>query len=167
VSLALAKHALLAPGAVFVCDIDGTIALDAARQHLRPTANPHCLVNVPLAQIERYMAPELVALDAPMPGAAELLTSFERVPILFVTARWEALRRVTKSWLALHYPGLRHRSLRMRRTDDRRPSVEVKLELVDALEIRGGAWLDDDPDMLAAAERRGFAPLKAPDIYRL
>ncbi|WP_437567936.1 hypothetical protein [Sorangium sp. So ce542] len=169
-ALAGAQRALSRPGALLVLDVDGTLADDVARRHLRPVADPHCLSGLTTAQIDRYMAPELVAMDACVRGAQRFLVSLLRhLPLrgrnlAIVTARWDTLRAVTELWLAANYGFLRPCPLLMRRWGDARPSVDVKLELV----LRHGAhgvWLDDDPQMLAAAERHGFVTLKAPEVY--
>jgi len=169
-ALLRAERVLQRRGAALICDIDGTLAADVARRHLRPLPDPHCLEGVPIEQIERYMAPELVALDAPIEGASGLVASLLASPgeprLLAVSARWNTLWGTTYHWLEQHYPGL-DPYLLMRRRCDTRPSVEVKLELVRTYgDCAGGVWLDDDPQMLAAAERAGFVALKAPDIYR-
>ncbi|WP_437671491.1 hypothetical protein [Sorangium sp. So ce131] len=169
-ALAQAKRALSRQGALLVIDVDGTLADDVGRRHLRPVPEPHCLGGVSAEQIDRYMAPELVALDACVRGAQRFLVSLLRyLPLrgrnlAVVTARWDTLRSITELWLAANYGFLRPCPLLMRRWGDSRPSVDVKLELV--LE-RGthGVWLDDDPRMLAAAEQIGFVPLKAPEAY--
>ena len=45
-ALARARGLLAHPVATLVCDIDGTLADDVGRRHLRPKANPHCLTGV-------------------------------------------------------------------------------------------------------------------------
>ncbi|WP_437285640.1 hypothetical protein [Sorangium sp. So ce406] len=169
-ALAAAQRALSRPGALLVIDVDGTLADDVARRHLRPVAAPHCLSGLTAAQIDKYMAPELVARDACVSGAQRFLVSLLRhLPLrgrnlTVVTARWDTLRAITELWATVNYGFLRPFPLLMRRWGDSRPSVEVKLELVLQ---RGthGVWLDDDPQMLAAAEQHGFVPLKAPEVY--
>lgn len=169
-ALIYAERALQQRGAALICDIDGTLAADVARRHLRPLPDPHCLEGVPVEQIERYMTPELVALDEPIEGASGLLASLlcgaEHARLLTVTARWNTLWGTTYRWLGQHYPAF-DPYLLMRRRNDARPSVEVKLEMVLTYGCcQGGVWVDDDPAMLAAAERAGFVPLKAPEVYR-
>lgn len=167
--LSRAERALHYSGAALVCDIDGTLAADVARRHLRPMAEPHSLGDLPVERIERYMKPELVALDAPIEGSALLLATLLASPgrpqPVTVTARWSSLRPTTTAWLEKHYPWLRPLLLMRARNDTRRPSVAVKLELVLRY-YRTGVWIDDDPLMLEAAERHGFVALKAPDIYQ-
>lgn len=161
-----AREALSRPGAALIVDIDGTLADDRKRAHLRPSADPHCLCNVPKEAIERYMNPRLVREDEPIRGAAEFLASFGREVVL-VTARWDLIRGTTTLWVDQHFPRLRYRYLLMRQARDfRKPSVDVKLALVTQ-RFRAGVWLDDDPAMLEAADKRGFVPLKAPDIYEV
>ncbi|AKT38276.1 hypothetical protein [Chondromyces crocatus] len=170
IALDRAKRALQRRGMVLVCDLDGTLATDVARRHLRPRANSACLDGVAPEQIERYMDPKLVALDEPVSGAAELLGSLVASPgaprLLLVTARWNSLWRVTTQWLGRHYPNVRP-FLLMRKRSDTRPSVDVKLDLVRTYggAAQGGVWLDDDPRMLLAAERAGFVALKAPEVF--
>ena len=166
-SLVTAILALQRRGTVLVCDIDGTLADDAARRHLRPKAEAHCLSDVPLEAIRRYMAPGLLELDTPIQGAVPVLTALATRGLILVTARWESLRAVTMKWLSTHLPTIRPHALLMRRDGDNRPSVEVKLELVRNAAIGGGVWVDDDPLMLAAAQERGFVPLKAPEIFEV
>lgn len=168
-----ARRALTHRGAKLICDIDGTLAADVARRHLRPLPEPHCLEGVPTEAIERYMAPELVELDEPIAGAAELLTSLLASPgeprLLMVTARWITLWGATSRWLKRHYRLLQPFLLMMRRRSDERPSVEVKLDLIRSYGdcTNGGVWIDDDPRMLLAAERAGFVALKAPEIFEV
>lgn len=169
-AVARAERALQHRGAALVIDIDGTLADDAARRHLRPTTTTHCLDAVPLRKIERYMAPELVARDRPIRDAewllASLLASTGDPLVVMVTARWEPLRETTTRWLNRHFPWVRHQHLLMRSWGDHcRPAVDVKLELVLEERCGGGVWLDDDPRMLAAAKEHGFVPLKAPEVY--
>ncbi|EYF06038.1 hypothetical protein [Chondromyces apiculatus] len=171
-SLALdrASRALERRGAALVCDIDGTLASDVARRHLRPRSNTSCLAGIGQEQIEQYMDPALVALDEPIPGASGLLASLLASPgeprLLMVTARWNTLWGTTSRWLERHYPSFRP-FLLMRRRSDLRPSVDVKLDMIRTYGgcDRGGVWIDDDPRMLLAAERAGFVALKAPDIF--
>jgi hypothetical protein len=163
-TLARARELLAHPVAALVCDIDGTLARDTARRHLRPKADPHCLAGVEAEAIRRYMAPELVDRDRPVPMADHFVGALGAPRLLVVTARWEPLRSTTASWLARHYPELRYRELLMRQAWDARPSVVVKLDRV-LQHCRTGVWLDDDPEMLAVAERHGFVGLKAPDIF--
>ncbi|MGK4001125.1 hypothetical protein WMF31_00770 [Sorangium sp. So ce1036] len=169
-ALTAAKRALACPGALLIVDVDGTLADDVVRRHLRPVPEPHCLGAVPPEQIERYMAPELVALDRCVTGSRLFLLSLilgagrARPNVTVITARWDTLRDITAAWLELHFAFLRPQGLLMRPRGDVRPSIEVKLEL--ALRCgKGGVWLDDDPEMLAVAERHGFVPLKAPEVY--
>ena len=159
-----AKAILAQHIAALVCDIDGTLALDTVRRHLRPKANPHCLAGVGLEAIQKYMAPELVSRDRPVTMADRFIASLAAPRVFIVTARWEPLRSTTRSWLSRHYPELRYQELLMRPERDARPSVVVKLDLV-LQQCRTGVWLDDDPEMLAAAERRGFVGLKAPEVF--
>lgn len=163
-ALAQARQLLAYPLATLVCDIDGTLALDTGRRHLRPKAEPHCLAGLGIEVIQKYMAEQLVQHDKPVPGARSFVGVLRAPRVLVVTARWEPLRCTTQHWLAEHYPELRYGQLLMRRERDERPSVEVKLDLV-LQHCRTGVWLDDDPEMLAAAERRGFVGLKAPDVF--
>lgn len=162
-----ARETLLHPRATLVVDIDGTLADDRHRAHLRPSTDPHCLRDAPIDAIERYMDPGLVRLDEPITGAARFLAAFNR-DVVLVTARWDRLRRTTEHWLEKHFPKLEYRYLLMRREQDARvPSVNLKLHLVTMRASFGGVWLDDDPLMLETAGRAGFVTLKAPEIYEV
>lgn len=187
-----ARRILTDPLAVLVIDIDGTLGVDTHRAHLRPgshAAVPHCLSDVPREEIDRYMAPALLAKDEPIRGAERFLKSLLPANhVVFATARWESRRHVTAQWLIEHYEFLfssegqrwRDVSLLMRPDDDIRASVDVKTELVGTYYdkfLRGlglrplltrlrGVWIDDDRSMLHTAAFAGFVPFLAPACYR-
>lgn len=76
-----------------VCDIDGTIANSAHRDHV---------IEGPIPDWQKFVSPELVAKDAMVAGARHALNklrSLEVACFAFLTGRNEGLRAVTEKWL--------------------------------------------------------------------
>lgn len=165
------------PGSLLVIDIDGTLAFDTYRSHLRPASNSACLCACPVDEIERYMSPDLVRLDEKAPGArpvvARLLEAADHT--IIATSRWERLRGVTETWLADHFPELLAWPLLMRPDDATAlPSADVKVgavmhyrrNIAGLTSTAPAVWLDDDDGLLGIVGKGGFLPLRAPDVYR-
>lgn len=80
-----------------IVDIDRTIANNDHRAHLVECDKPDW---------KAFLAPELVALDNPIPSA---LKAFNKIanrpigPIIFLTGRSESLRTVTSEWILKHF----------------------------------------------------------------
>lgn len=150
-----------------IVDIDGTLALDVGRKHLRPKAEPHCLHQVPHADKIAYLSPVLVGLDMPVPAASHYFDKYRSSifgDTIIITGRWEALRSTTVAWLRQHLPCLSYTMLLMRRMHDDRPSVVVKMELAKTV-CDVGEWIDDDEQMLRVAQQAGFVARLAPDHF--
>jgi hypothetical protein len=80
---------------------------------------------------------------------------------VFLTGRPQRLRRDTAAWLDRHGLG-RHR-LVMRPEGDRRPAVNVKVELIAGL-AQGrtvAVVVDDDPVVVAALDTAGYRTIHA------
>lgn len=133
-----------------IWDIDGTLADASHRLHL--IMNPEGKKDWPA-----FLAPELVEKDAPIPATWRLLTLLLRdgARVAFITGRNEGQRIMTHRWLrglGLKQP-CPHRApahatwsrlgptykppLLMRATGDRRPSHEVKRDLLQDLRGMG------------------------------
>ena len=81
--------------------------------------------------------------------------------VVFLTGRPSHLRRDTERWLAAH--GLDGHQLLMRPAHDRRPAAVVKVETLLRLfgTERVTIVVDDDPQVLRAMARAGFATFPA------
>lgn len=94
-----------------ICDLDGTLALLDGRDPFNPKTVEHDRLNDPIANI------------------LEVYSSQDRfeIQIIFVTGRFEKLRRQTEKWLAAH--GITDYMLFMRADDDFRKDVVYKKEI--------------------------------------
>ncbi|HEY3001379.1 MAG TPA: HAD family acid phosphatase [Kribbellaceae bacterium] len=81
--------------------------------------------------------------------------------IVYLTGRPERTRKDTEQWLAKH--GLPKGRVLMRGDHDRRPSVYLKLAQLKRLaaERKVAVLVDDDATVCDAAEKSGFAVLRA------
>ncbi len=158
---------------ILAIDIDGTIADGSHRAHLLPRGSVHCLAWASEKQIEQYMAPHLVRLDAPIDSAIQVLQPLLKRPgklrVVFVTARRERLRKVTLEWFYEHL-GPHDYELHMRRDHEiTRSSVAVKLEVaqtwLDGWGCLNVSWVDDDQSMLEAMRLRGANTHLAPECW--
>jgi phosphoglycolate phosphatase-like HAD superfamily hydrolase len=78
-----------------------------------------------------------------------------RHEIVWLTGRPEWLRRTTADWLAAH--GLPGGELHLRPEGDYRPARQYKVQVLRRLAGRGvAAFVDDDPEVVAAATAAGF-----------
>jgi hypothetical protein len=93
--------------------------------------------------------------DLPMPEGMDLVRELAPIhDIVWLTGRPEWLRSVTRSWLADH--GMPVSKLLMRPTHDYRPARIVKVEALRRLSSGIAIFVDDDADVIAAAEAAGF-----------
>lgn len=135
-----------------VFDIDGTLANAEHRlHHIRDMA--HWVGVPPKPNWDEFLKDELVAKDAPVPETWQLLTTMLEQPqdyrVIFITGRRESTREMTYEWLRNQpnckvrvyawyaweqLPEVRRKPLGpiiyMRPDGDRRPSAEVKRDLL-------------------------------------
>jgi HAD superfamily, subfamily IIIB (Acid phosphatase) len=125
---------------VILFDIDGTLANNKHRKHYIETPGQK-------KNWKAFRSAEEVAKDVPFPHMVTLsgLLVWER-PILFVTGRYEYLRKVTVDFLRTkvvdQWPYGRRKyeidcNLYMRPDDDNRADYEVKSEICDQLIAKG------------------------------
>lgn len=102
------------------------------------------------------------AQDPPLPEGLELanLLAAEHV-LVYLTGRPANLRSATEAWLRQH--GLPPGRLLMRGVHDHRPARTTKIELLRRLEADHPVHVivDDDAEVIAAAQEAGFAALHA------
>ena len=125
-----------------IFDIDGTLANAEHRLHLI-VPDPNVLYEQPFQKDwDRFLSDDMVAKDTVIPAIwcvlSALICDFNTV--LFITGRPERQRETTWRWLTddlcAHRRFIRHKLLRkperlyMRQDGDRRPSHEVKRELL-------------------------------------
>jgi phosphoglycolate phosphatase-like HAD superfamily hydrolase len=132
-------------------DLDGTLADSSHRQRF--------LERTPRDWDAFFAA---APQDPPLAeGVALALRSAEECEVGYLTGRPERCRRDTVAWLAAQ--GLPEGRIWMRRDNDRRPARTTKLEVLKQLardrEVR--VLVDDDAQVCEAAERAGFAVVRA------
>lgn len=91
-------------GAVYIVDIDGTIADDRERK-LRAGPEPERHEKKAyLKWLDAIQSVKTLSEDSPVPGMAELLRGLSRdqAIIIYLTAREEKFRDVTRDWLRQH-----------------------------------------------------------------
>jgi hypothetical protein len=147
------------PIAIF--DLDGCISDDRHRRHLLPhtfRSNPRPL------DYTAYHA--LCGEDAPINHHA-LHERIDTHRIVFITARPEACRKATESWLRLaHTLSPREYDLLMRPAGDLRPSPGLKVDLFERAYGGVAAWqfvdvaYDDRQDVLFAYAAKGVTAKK-------
>lgn len=134
-----------------VLDIDATLADVRHRLHL---------VAKPPKNWDAFFArsKDDTPLADGLTVAAELAREHE---IVYLTGRPERIRKDTEDWLERH--GLPEGTLLMRPESDRRPSVLFKLGRLRRLasERKVAVLVDDDAAVCKAAEKAGFAVLRA------
>lgn len=139
------------PRPLAVFDLDGTLADTAHRQHF--------LENSPRDWRSFFAA---APADTPLSeGVALAREAAADCDLLYLTGRPERCRADTEEWLRAH--GLPEGPVRMRRDHDRRPAVRTKLEALRGLRATRTVRMlvDDDPLVLAKAERAGFRVVEA------
>ncbi|MFU2337531.1 hypothetical protein [Streptomyces albidoflavus] len=139
------------PRPLAVFDLDGVLADTAHRQHFLESS-PRDWRGFFAA------APD----DTPLyEGVALAREAAADCDLLYLTGRPERCRADTEEWLRAH--GLPEGPVRMRRDHDRRPAVRTKLEALRGLRATRTVRMlvDDDPLVLAEAERAGFTVVEA------
>lgn len=146
--LGSARLAGVRPGEpVTVLDIDGVLA--DVRHRL------HHLASRPKDWDAFFAAADD---DEPLPDGLELAAAVrERTPLVLLSGRPEWLRDATDRWLARH--GVGHDGLELRPAGDRRPATVVKVARLRAIARANPVALvvDDDPEVVEAIARAGFA----------
>ena len=129
-----------------VVDIDGVLADVGHRLHFLDR-RPKDWKGFFAAAVRDPPHPEGLAL------AAGLAVDHE---VVLLTGRPEGCRPDTEAWLARHE--VDYDLLVMRPPGDRRPAAEVKVGLLAMLGAGRtvGELVDDDPDVVAAAEAAGY-----------
>jgi phosphoglycolate phosphatase-like HAD superfamily hydrolase len=99
--------------------------------------------------------------DAPLPEGVALATELaQQHELVWLTGRPEWLRAVTTRWL--DRLGLPTGELHLRGNSDRRPARLYKLGVLRRLERRQiAAFVDDDPEVIAAARQAGYPAVLA------
>lgn len=94
-------------------------------------------------------------------GVALARASAEDCEVVYVTGRPERCRRDTLAWFRQH--GLPEGTLSMRRSGDRRPARQAKLQLLQRLarDRTVAVVVDDDLQVCRAYEDAGFRVLRA------
>ncbi|WP_436735765.1 LNS2 domain-containing protein [Streptomyces sp. BBFR102] len=139
------------PRPIAVFDLDGTLADTTHRQHFLERSPRDWRGFFAAAPTDPPLA-EGVALAREAAAGCDLL---------YLTGRPERCRADTEAWLREH--GLPEGPVRMRREHDRRPAVRAKLEVLSALRATRPVRMlvDDDPLVLAQAQRAGFQVVDA------
>jgi uncharacterized HAD superfamily protein len=149
----LSADARAEPG-LAVVDIDGVVADVRHRlHHLDPPKSWRAF----FAEAPR---------DPLLPQGAALVADLaQRHRVVWLTGRPEYLRQVTQCWLADH--DLPAGDLQMRPNGDRRPARVFKLGRLRRMPEQAIAlFVDDDPDVVAAARARGIATMLADWVPR-
>lgn len=106
-----------------IFDIDGTLA--DASYRLGFIEDPD------RKDWESFFMAENMMKDLPIEPTVEIIAGLEPLfPIMFLTARPERTRMTTINWLGKHLPWLSSYKLLMRADGDRRPSHEVKRDIL-------------------------------------
>jgi phosphoglycolate phosphatase-like HAD superfamily hydrolase len=116
--------------AVYLIDIDGTLADTSHRQWVLEEKRPYG------PNWELFFC--LAVDDKPFPHMQQLLSDLHQywVRFVYVTGRPERYRQLTEDWLDKHdFPAARH--LYMRKDGDHRPDHIVKRELLDLIRVDG------------------------------
>lgn len=137
-----------------ICDIDGTLADLSHRRKW---------VAGPKREWGKFFAG--MADDTPLPTTTLIRTLLGSLEVVFVTARPEEYRAVTRDWLVQNLgPSALYPHLLMRETGDYRPDVVVKREMLDV--IRGAMLLhpilvlDDRPSVIEMWKEAGLMVLE-------
>ncbi len=154
---------------IYIFDIDSTIADNEHRAHfIQPAPDGR----IHQHQWDAFLDPELVALDAPIPGALAFVQRLQEQNLYyrFLTGRNASLRAVTQKWLVTHGFVHKHdiRPLSMREVGDRSTASSYKEKVAIDLYDRHGPnslmFFDDDTHVLPVLSRYGLA-LKAPECW--
>lgn len=133
---------------VLVVDIDGVVADVRHRlHHLEGRSRDWAAFFAGMAQDPVLAQGRALVADARAQGVA----------VVYLTGRPERWRSVTSTWLVAQ--GLEGADLVMRPDADRRPARVFKVEALTRLAASAEivALVDDDPEVLAAADKAGVA----------
>lgn len=137
----------------FIFDIDGTLADNTHRLHHITGPGPK--------NWDAFLDPETVIKDRPILPVWFVLDALilHANRIIFITSRSRGLRNITQQWLSgrgrtAFYTGFSHENINlyMRRSSDRRPSHEVKRELLAKVRLDGFNPVMAFDDRLSDAE---------------
>ena len=144
------------PLPIAVLDIDGVLADVRHRLH-HLERQPKSWGGFFAAASRDPLLPEGAAV------AARLSQDHE---VVYLTGRPERCRKDTVAWLTRH--ALPEGVLLMRPDEDRRPARQTKLAHLRALGRRGSVavLVDDDPDVIKAADKAGLPTLLADWVPR-
>ena len=148
-----------------IVDMDGTVADNTHRQHL---------VTGPKADWRAFLAPALVALDAPIPLVKEALENFHDAGwrVIFLTGRNENLRETSSEWLFRHYGfDANQRTLFMRPNGESSKATDYKGRMLHHLKKEFGPhptliYIDDNEHMMPVALEHGAITLYAPGCWK-
>ncbi len=156
---------------MYVLDIDSTISNNDHRAHFLTPAPDG---KIHQHQWDAFLDPELVALDAPIPGAlafVEWLQSTKQ-PYMFLTGRNASLLDVTVSWLVQHHfvpeDDFKLLHIQMRPVGDHCLASTYKerhaKEMYDLYGPNQLMFFDDDTHVLPMFSKYGLA-MKAPECW--
>lgn len=157
-----------------ICDIDGTVANNDHRAHLvepedgsRPTDEMWA----------KFMAPELIVQDTPIPGAYSTLSNLiehnENLQLVWLTGRGGTLHEPTFQWLAKHFPDLMPHSFLITRPEEHEhtKAVVYKTAMIEKL-MENIVWktqtklaFDDDRYLWPVYKKYGMLALRAPHCW--
>lgn len=156
-----------------ICDIDGTIANNDHRAHHVEKADG----SKPTQEDwDRFLAPELVALDTPVPRALEVLADLidhHQAYVVFLTGRSHELQGTTHEWLVKHFEPLMPRAALITRSPEDRfvkPAIYKEKVLRRLLadprfQDMGVVAIDDDKYMWPVYRSLRMMTLKAPHCW--
>lgn len=155
---------------ILVCDIDGTLSDHSHRFHI--INKDPCTA----ADFKKFLAPDLVAKDTPLPKAKKGLGILMKMAAYtyFLTSRQSYLEDITRNWLKKHMKLTVNSNLCMRtnnrgfgKASEHKEKVLNKVILPYAkLVSQPLIFVDDDPYVLSLYSRYGLA-LKAPECWDL
>ncbi len=130
---------------VVCCDIDGVLADVRGYVYLLPNWDEYFKHTLEFPPI-----PEVIMLVGSLMQAGH--------HVVFVTGRPESNMNDTILWLMNNTPSLVTVEVRMRRNDDYRQSLEIKLEVMR--ELKPSLILEDEPRAVEAMKAEGFTVLQ-------
>ena len=156
---------------IWVVDIDGTCADTRPRIEAISEKSGVPEHKWTQEQVDEFTKPELIKLDAVIPGAENLVQLARRcgAKLVFLTGRSEVARRATRIWLENKLDIFETVPLVMRPNGDFRPTAECKedvfLRAVDQVYRDANfIFFEDDEELLRRYSKYGLA-LKAPECW--
>lgn len=153
---------------LFAIDLDGTILSNVARMEKAGPEPSRADMPSYLKWLEVLMDRETMLLDKPIPGMREFVWSLingnlvtRSARVVYVTARNENLREITRTWLERNnFPML---DLFMRPEHDVQSNHELKQSILKSFEVDNIVMIDDDPgnELQAVCLEEGWTMLKA------